>query len=54
MITIEELKNMLADLKAKEEKLYNENSGNFSKGFLAGQINLINYLLNITNESEEG
>lgn len=43
--TINELKNMLNKLRIQDEKLHNNNSSTYAKGFLAGQITLLNYFI---------
>ena len=52
MLTIDELQNMLDDLRIKEEKLYDvytEGGSNYAKGFLTGQIHLLTHLIEDMN-----
>lgn len=36
---------MLNKLRIQDEKLHNNNSSTYAKGFLAGQITLLNYFI---------
>lgn len=45
MLTMEVLKELLEKLHTRTEKIHDENGSNYIKGFIAGEIHMISFII---------